>query len=376
MATTTDRKTNEKTSSIEDEEALEREHFLRILYAYKNYRIYAMERVNRSEKSFNKLPDKHKKLLPAYLPTLSKVRSAIDTNYELILRITNSSDQMFVNKDMENVSDPRKKVKAVTSHDMEKIYTTLKQFARDWSSEGKHERDSCYKPIIDEVIARLPINESFQEQKKVLVPGAGLGRLAFEIARLGYECQGNEFSMIMLIAANFILNRSAGINVYTLHPWVHQYINNKCSEDQVKAIQIPDISTQNLPVNANFSMAAGDFLEVYTEPDYWDCIATCYFIDTAHNILEYLEKIYEILKPGGYWINLGPLLYHFADMHGEESIEISYSELRRVILELGFTILNEKTDVSSTYTQNPRSMLQYRYDCVFFTCQKPFVDTS
>ena len=45
------------------------------------------------------------------------------------------------------------------------------------------------------------------EDVRVLVPGAGLGRLAFEIARLGYSCQGNEFSYFMLITSNFILNR-------------------------------------------------------------------------------------------------------------------------------------------------------------------------
>ena len=39
--------------------------------------------------------------------------------------------------------------------------------------------------------------------------------------------------------------------------------------------------------------------------DEWDCVVTCFFIDTAHNVIEYLEKIYHILKPGGYWINIG-----------------------------------------------------------------------
>ena len=41
----------------------------------------------------------------------------------------------------------------------------------------------------------------------VLVPGAGLGRLCFEIANRGYTCQGNEVSLFMLFASNFILNR-------------------------------------------------------------------------------------------------------------------------------------------------------------------------
>lgn len=39
--------------------------------------------------------------------------------------------------------------------------------------------------------------------------------------------------------------------------------------------------------------------------DSWDCVATCFFIDTAHNVLDYVETIWKILKPGGVWINLG-----------------------------------------------------------------------
>lgn len=39
--------------------------------------------------------------------------------------------------------------------------------------------------------------------------------------------------------------------------------------------------------------------------DSWDCVATCFFIDTAHNVIEYVETIWKILKPGGVWINLG-----------------------------------------------------------------------
>lgn len=42
---------------------------------------------------------------------------------------------------------------------------------------------------------------------------------------------------------------------------------------------------------------------------------TCFFIDTAHNVLRYLEVIQHVLRLGGYWVNLGPLLYHWADAH-------------------------------------------------------------
>jgi carnosine N-methyltransferase len=39
--------------------------------------------------------------------------------------------------------------------------------------------------------------------------------------------------------------------------------------------------------------------------DDWDCVTTCFFIDTAHNIIEYVERLWQILKPGGVWINFG-----------------------------------------------------------------------
>ena len=39
--------------------------------------------------------------------------------------------------------------------------------------------------------------------------------------------------------------------------------------------------------------------------DMWDCLACCFFIDTAHNVIEYLQAIHNVLKPGGYWINFG-----------------------------------------------------------------------
>jgi carnosine N-methyltransferase len=64
----------------------------------------------------------------------------------------------------------------------------------------------------------------------------------------------------------------------------------------------------------DFSMVAGEFIEVYNkQPEQWDCVVTCFFLDTAHNVMEYLECISKILKKGGLWVNIGPLLYHYSE---------------------------------------------------------------
>lgn len=64
---------------------------------------------------------------------------------------------------------------------------------------------------------------------------------------------------------------------------------------------------------------------------------TCFFLDTAKNVIDYVKVLSQIIKPGGLWINLGPLLYHWSDIPGEISIELSFEQLRAVILSCGFT---------------------------------------
>ena len=51
-----------------------------------------------------------------------------------------------------------------------------------------------------------------------------------------------------------------------LYPWIHQFCNNILSSDQTSPIQFPDVNPNQLNPDVNFSMAAGDFLEVYTDP--------------------------------------------------------------------------------------------------------------
>lgn len=44
--------------------------------------------------------------------------------------------------------------------------------------------------------------------------------------------------------------------------------------------------------------------------DTFDSVVTVFFLDTAHNVIAYIETIYDILKPGGYWVNLGNVTLH------------------------------------------------------------------
>ncbi|EEE64325.1 hypothetical protein OsJ_19164 [Oryza sativa Japonica Group] len=283
--------------------------------------------------------------------------------------------------------------------DVDKVRCIIRNIVRDWAQEGQKERDECYKPILEELNRLFP-NRSKERPPSCLVPGAGLGRLALEISTLGFVSQGNEFSYYMMICSSFILNHTQETNEWTIYPWIHSNCNSLSDNDQLRPVSFPDIHPSSSGITEGFSMCAGDFVEVYNEesqefqicmignygffafltfsqysyfaPASWDAVVTCFFLDTAHNIVEYIEIISKVLKDGGVWINLGPLLYHFADSYGPDddmSIELSLEDVKRVAYHYGFVMEVEKM-IDTTYTANMKSMMQNRYRAAFWTMRK------
>ncbi|KAL0083549.1 N2227-like protein-domain-containing protein [Phycomyces blakesleeanus] len=339
----------------------ETNYFNKVLQTCSSYRRHALNHNHRRRHDFMALAEHHKKLIPQVLDKINLVDEKIHANSHFLSLMIDGSDTPIV---IDSSAPP-------VSAEMDKVRSTLKQFVRDWAVQGKPEREATYRPILDTLEA-LYSNTSVTARGnvRVLVPGAGLGRLAFEIAKQGFSCQGNEFSYYMLLASEFILNRSTAAEQYELYPFIHSFSNIKSSNQQLTPIRVPDVVPGDLPPNADFSMVAGDFLEVYKDDNNsWDVIVTCFFIDTAKNILEYIETIHRILKQGGTWINIGPLLYHFEDSIDESSVELSLEELRQVVQSMGFTFKEEKM-IPTAYTGNPDGMLSYVYDCAFWTAVK------
>jgi len=121
-------------------------------------------------------------------------------------------------------------------------------------------------------------------------------------------------------------------------------------------------------------MCAGDFLQAYGDVvERFDCIAAVFFLDTAANPITYIRTIHRILKPGGVWLNFGPLTYHYEDSDDQDSLELPFDELIRICGLVGFRVdrvLGKGELPPSKYTCNEDSMLQYNYKCGFFQCTK------
>ena len=376
--------------------------FIDILSQYRKAAHYNV--THRRRQNFYALNSKDWQLLAApplnILSKFDKVDDAIDANAEIASRILTSGLQSFglntepsdVNMDWRGMAKPA---------DMDKARQTLRQFYRDWSAEGTNEREQCYTPVLDD-LSRTFKDVLDKSLVNVLIPGAGLGRLVYETCKLGYTVEGNELSYHQLLASNWILNHVGPAEQFHLYPFATTFSNNTKLEHQLKAVIVPDVhpgvelhrlsmETQN-PALDRMSMTAADFILLYGEASQkhrFDAVVTVFFLDTAPNAIRYVETIRSCLKPGGMWINLGPLLWHFEERSpsirvdaqvaentypsgiGEPgSVELTEEEILLLIEKMGFQIIAHESRADATgYIQDPESMAQNLYKISHWTAK-------
>lgn len=235
---------------------------------------------------------------------------------------------------------------------------------------------------------------------KVLVPGAGLGRLVFDLCLNGYEAEGNEISYHQLLASSYILNSCPAAGQHTIHPWIHTFSNHQTRANHLRGYAIPDIhcatelgraEQKDKPIGS-MTMVAADFLCLYSDEAHeesYDAVATVFFLDTAPNLIRYLETIFWCLKPGGILINNGPLLWHFEnnvpgsrDADGEVdtsgiadpgNFELTDDEVMALVEDIGYRVEKRETGLHAPYIHDPDSMLSTTYRTSFWVARKPLI---
>lgn len=358
--------------------------------------------------SFYALPEAQWRMLSEppfnFLDTLTRVDDAIGVNADLAKAIALHGLRSFhdpaIDVSKSEVNMPREWAAIAKHGDIDKARSTLRQFYRDWSAEGAHERARSYGPImaaLEREQAAAPVGEKL----RVLVPGAGLGRLVFDLAQRGYHAEGNEISYHQLLASSYILNFCERAGRHTIYPWVHTFSNHLSRENHLRGYAVPDIHPATVLAGTadagTMSMTAADFLCLYGDDDhkgYYDAVAAVFFLDTAPNLIRYLSVIYSCLKPGGILINIGPLLWHFEnhapgnhgmddDGDGEHdynnssgiadpgSFELSDDEVMALVQRLGFVVEKRETGVEAPYIHDAASMLKTVYKASTWVARKP-----
>ncbi|KAJ1310024.1 hypothetical protein OPQ81_006778 [Rhizoctonia solani] len=308
--------------------------------------------------------------------------------------------------------------------DLSRVVEALKHCVRDWSTDADEERIRVFTPILN-VLRQVPVHQ--RNKTKVLVPGAGLCRLAWEITRMGFDVTANEVSSYMTLPFRMLLDETATptANCHTVCPHYSWLSHTRSNDNLFQSAVFPDIlpridmdggliesqcsnnttkkskTFDELYVSGGkFELIESDFLSLSSpiQPSDrgYDFIVTLFFIDTATNVLAYLDQIYALLRNnrglaapspgsrlslGGTWINLGPLLWPPG-----ASLEPSLEEVLALAERVGLDIVGEHHSARSSneavnpveirrtlecqYTANRAGMMKWMYQAEFWVAKR------
>ena len=116
-----------------------------------------------------------------YTRKLARLEASIGTNALVADAIARLAHEQFA-EEFEQGGEPFGLLAPRIAGDIGRVRETLKHFVRDWSEEGRVERERTFGPVLDVL---RDVGLEARRGMKVLVPGAGLGRLAWEISELG-----------------------------------------------------------------------------------------------------------------------------------------------------------------------------------------------
>ncbi|KAF9012622.1 N2227-like protein-domain-containing protein [Cyathus striatus] len=344
--------------------------------SYMRYSTLSGEELWNMRKSLGTLRggDKQRAARIRYPEKLDKLQLLIAHNADVTDQIAKLASQQF---DL----PPQPREADANSADLGRVREAMKHFVRDWSSEGVRERERIFEPILNAL--RGP-RERFKDS--VLVPGCGLGRLAWEISQLGFNTTANELSFFMTLAFRFLLSPETTSNVdqHKLYPYAHWFSHQRNNDNLFRSVHFPDAIPR---LGRKFSLVEQDFLLLKkpAAPAFYlkenpalergyDYIVTLFFIDTSVNVFATIAHIYYLLKPGGKWINLGPLLWPGG---GIAKIELSLEEVLLAAKDIGFVFPDESDPVEGRktipceYTGDRRAMMSWIYRAEFWVARKP-----
>jgi carnosine N-methyltransferase len=335
--------------------------FLVALKAMENYTSHNRWQIDLLNNDYENLGEKYlSKMKYDYKERVKRVENAMDENQIFLSQISKEykPDPSYLKQYNET------EINDLAYNDSGTLnYAVFQYISRDWTSNRKEEREIHYNPIIEAVKKYVPA------KSRILLPGAALLRLGYELAKLEYNIDANDYNFMNVILSDYFFNYSKK-NQFTFQPLIRSFSNFLTEDAVFRKFSFPDEDI-NLEGKGKMSLLCGDFTTMYNDkPNTYDCVITCFFMDTAKNIFEYIDVIYNVLKKGGIWINFGPLSYHWVGYENIPTIELPYDKLKEVIINYGFEYIQEETNKTVIYCEIEEFMKNDYFKCIFFITRK------
>jgi hypothetical protein len=281
-----------------------------------------------------------------------------------------------------------------TAADADKAIPLMVSLVRHWSAEGADQRRGTVERILYATRSYVLPSVPAGAKVRVLVPGSGLGRIAFEVAKLDAErinlmAVERDMSSVLMLA--FLLNgkaeadaatqRVAATRRFTVYPALHLASNWKDATARFRPVLLPDVDT----AGTHFALGIGAFPEREGAVPR-DVVVTSFFLD-AGDPVEFIQGVHKVLSlarqeaweqtcaadpqaspecaAGGknvFWINDGPLVYPYSDGH---ALILAYDQVRDIMLAVGFKFIEESVN-KCEFEHLPGQMEKRDLVCFFF----------
>lgn len=217
---------------------------------------------------------------------------------------------------------------------------------RDWAWEAaaadatESENEAAWRRVETALVA----SGGTASLGKVLVLGAGAGRLSWDLHR---HCRPDlslavDFNPLLTYIAHHLVNHRAHLSLTEL------YANPQWGLPQQKLwhLQAPDTDK-----NKGWHVMAADAWNLPLAAGQFDLVLTPWFVDVSgRDIRQLIATVSRLLKPGGRWLNTGPLLYNGVPPEAQ----YSHGEIIELVRLGGFSMAHQSFE-QVNFLQSPLS---------------------
>lgn len=288
---------------------------------------------------------------------LPQVRERLEKTYRANERLIEAFAEL-----MEDAGMTPELVPELSHQDPGPMLQYFELLMRDWGWDtlaGEAESGNAAElRRVNQAIAKAGLDEL----GAVLVLGAGAGRLSYDIhTHFKPRCT-------LALDNNPLLINAAHRLVTLKKNWQLPEIQ---ANPQDGYQPLKDWTLQMPPGDADHSQwfaLAADAWHPPLRTTSFDVIVTPWFIDVnGREVRDLIAQVSRLLKPGGYWINTGPLLY---SKHQPLSQQYSHDEIRTLLRLAGFTLQSDAVETTA-YLKTPLAA-QGRYEQMWtFAAQAP-----
>jgi uncharacterized protein YbaR (Trm112 family)/SAM-dependent methyltransferase len=253
-----------------------------------------------------------KELRPLTKRRVERYKKAVDSHRRSLQKILQPVDVQSLHGNVETYLALRTRLPSDQA-----LNTYYANVHRDWSW-GDEENKASLKQV------RAVLHEN-AELGKVLVLGAGAGRLAYDL-HMQLDCTATvamDFNPLLLLVAQSVM-RGDALKMYEFP------IAPRSLEDDavMRTLSAPDV------VRDGFHLVLGDALRPPFAAQSFDTVVTPWLIDIITEDLPILAaRINGLLKPNGRWVNFGSLAFANPDRARRYSPE----EAKAIASENGFS---------------------------------------